>query len=302
MEPRAPSSMQKGVPISCWLIDMGGFLKDILAIVISREGDEGVLKAAACLARTCNAHASLLILAIHPASNFAPTVAPLSVILEDLTRGAEGDAALKQKAIEDWVSKSDLHCEIRTLQIENALQDRQVLAHARHADLTIMSKPSPQGDAARRAIWESVLFGAGRPVLLMPVSWSGDILGRRILIAWNAKREASRAVADAMPFIVGADKVVVATVDAVPSADGHGERPGHDLALHLARHGAKAEVENLDGLGRAAGVRLLEAARAMDADLIVMGGYGHARAAEWLLGGATFEMIQLADIPILMSH
>jgi nucleotide-binding universal stress UspA family protein len=222
--------------------------------------------------------------------------------LQDLAKGSRGEAALRQAAIEDWLSKREVDFEVRSLQIENALHDRQVLAHARHADLTILSKPTPGDDLARRATWESVLFGSGRPVMLAPVNWSGPTLGRRILVAWNGRREASRAIADAMPFISKADAVVVATVDAIPSSDGHGERPGRDMALHLARHGAEVEVENLDGLGRAAGLRLLECAHAMGADMIVMGGYGHARAAEWLLGGVTQEMIVLADIPIFMAH
>jgi nucleotide-binding universal stress UspA family protein len=277
-------------------------LIDILAAVISLEGDEGALRAAECLAHTYNAHATALVLTVHPGSDFAETIVPLSVVLEDLARGPQGEAARIQAEIEAWVAKSDIDFEVRALQIENALRDRQVLAYARHADLTVLTKPNPHRDVGRRLTWESVLFGAGRPVLLVRSNWSGDALGRRILIAWNAKREASRAVCDAMPFIVRADAVVVATVDAMPSADGHGERPGHDLALHLARHGAKVEVENLDGLGRAAGLRLLEAARAINADMIVMGGYGHARAAEWLLGGVTREMIEFADIPLLMSH
>jgi nucleotide-binding universal stress UspA family protein len=96
--------------------------------------------------------------------------------------------------------------------------------------------------------------------------------------------------------------VVVATVDATPSGDGHDEVPGRALAVHLARHGAKAEVMNLDGLGRSASERLLEVAREIGADMIVMGGYGHARAAEWLLGGVTHDMIAKADIPLFMSH
>lgn len=277
-------------------------IKDILTAVISRDGDEGALNATALLAMKFDAHATALILAIHPGSDFADTIAPLSAILDDLARGAEGEAARRQAAIEAWISESHVDFEVRVLQVESALQDRQVLAHARHADLIVMTKPEPRRDMARRTAWESVLFGAGRPVLLVPASWSASDLGKRIVVAWNAKREASRAVADAMPLIASAEKVVIATVDAVPSAEGHGERPGHDLAVHLARHGAKAEVENLDGLGRAAGLRLLEAARDVDADMIVMGGYGHTRATEWLLGGATREMVEMADIPILMSH
>jgi nucleotide-binding universal stress UspA family protein len=281
---------------------MGVEIKDILSAAISLERDEGALRAAELIARVNNAHAKALILSVHPASDFAEPIAPLSVVLEDIARGPQSEAALEQKAIEAWVARSYVSFEIASLSIEAALGGREILAHARHADLIIMTRPAPHGDRAHHTLFETLLFGAGKPVLLVPVNWRGDALGRRILIAWNARREATRAVADAMPFLVGADKVVVATVDALPSGDGHGERPGHDLAAHLARHGVKAEVENLDGLGRSAAERLLETAREMNADMIVMGGYGHARAAEWLLGGATRDMTEMAEIPILLSH
>lgn len=277
-------------------------IKDIVVAVVSLERDEAALRAAEYIARDHGAHARVLILSVHPASDYADPIAPLSVVLEDLARGSQGEVALKQKAIEGWAAKSDVNFEIAPTSIEAALGGREVLAQARHADLTIMTRPTPHGDRAHHALFEIVLFGAGKPLLLVPPSWSSRALGQRILIAWNAKREASRAVGDAMPFIVGAERVVVATVDALPSAEGHGERPGHDLATYLARHGAKAEVENLDGLGRSAAERLLETAREMNADMIVMGGYGHARAAEWLLGGTTRELSELSEVPLLMSH
>lgn len=281
---------------------MSAPFRDILAVAISPDGDAGALNAAACLARVPGVHATLIALAVHVSSDYAETVAPLSAVLEDLARGPRNEAAAKRAAVEAWAAQSGVSFELRALQIEDALHDRQVLAHARHADITIMTKPNPRGDVARAATWQSVLFGSGRPLILMPSDWRGDVLGRRILVAWNAKREASRAVGDAMPLLAAAERVVVATVDAIPSGDGHDDIPGRALALHLARHGAKAEVMNLDGFGRPAGERLLEAARDAGADLIVMGGYGHARAAEWLLGGVTHDMIAMAHIPLLMSH
>lgn len=277
-------------------------IKDILAFVISLEADQSALWALRVLMKLHAAHASVLVLEVRPGSEFEQKPSPLSAVLEDIALGSAAQAIGERHRIETWLGCCDAPVELRSFSLGAALRDHRLAVAARHADLSIITRPCGAFDANRWMIWESVLFGSGRPVLLTPPGWRSSTLGRRILIAWNAKREASRAVADAMPFIIGADKVVVATVDAAPSGEGHGERPGHDIALHLARQGAKVEVQNLDGLGRAIGVRLLEAADAAHADLIVMGGYGHARAAEWLLGGVTRDMIEMADIPILMSH
>lgn len=281
---------------------MSAAIKDVVVVAISQQEDQGALTCAECLARAYDAHVAALIVAVHPGSIFAREEAPLSEVLTDLARGSRGEAALRQKEIRAWIAQRGVPFEVRTLEVEDALHDQKVLAHARHADVTVMTKPISHEDVARQAIWQSVLFRSGRPVLLTPRNWLGDSVGRRILVAWNAKREGVRAVADAMPLIAAAEHVAVTTIDATPSAEGHGDRPGHDLTLHLARHGAKAEVMNVDGLGRPAGVRLLEVAREWRADMIVMGGYGHARAAEWLLGGVTRDIIGLAEIPVLMSH
>ena len=95
-------------------------------------------------------------------------------------------------------------------------------------------------------------------VLLAPPGWEGESLSDRILIAWNARREAARAVADAMPLLVKARDVVIATIDAVPSDGGHGPAPGKDLAVHLERHGVNVRVNNVDGMGRTAAGALMD--------------------------------------------
>lgn len=276
-------------------------IKDLLVPAISLEGDEAALLAAEMIAPKFDAHAIALILAVHAASDFAPEVAPLSEVLLNLTVGARQYAAGERKKILDRLKRGPVRFETRDLVIEDALVDRQVLAHARHADLTIISR-RPGPDLARRVLLESVLFGSGRPLLLVPSDWRRTALWDRIVIGWNAKREATRAVVGAMPFLRLAREVVVATVDAVPCADGHGQAPGRDLAAHLARHGVRVEVNNIDGLGRSEGAALLDACAAIDADMMVMGGYGHSRAAQWLLGGVTREMLRGAPIPLLLAH
>jgi nucleotide-binding universal stress UspA family protein len=203
----------------------------------------------------------------------------------------------------EWLSREHCRFETRKLLIEDALLRREVLAHARRADLTVMTRP--QRDAQHKAhlrVFEAVLFGSGRPILLAPPGWEGEGLGRRVVIAWDAKRESARAVADALPLLRISQEVVIATVDAIPGNGGHGPAPGKDLAAHLARHGVNVRVNNVDGMGRAVSAALMDEAAAIGADLIVLGGYGHARAQEWLLGGVTRDLTEEAPIPLLLSH
>jgi nucleotide-binding universal stress UspA family protein len=123
-----------------------------------------------------------------------------------------------------------------------------------------------------------------------------------MLIAWNASVEATHAVAAAMPLLRSASDVAVATVDAKPTRSGHGEAPGHEVAAHLARHGMRVAVRNVDSAGRSESKALLDDALAFDADVIVMGAYGHSRAREFLFGGVTRDLLATSPIPLLMAH
>jgi len=278
-------------------------IKDILALAIRLEDDEPALRAAGILALRFGAHATALILAVHAASNYAPEMATLSRVLEDLAAGARGTAARERSRIETWLNEVPHKFEIRDLLIETALMRREVLAHARRADLSIVTRAArPASDRARADLLDAVLFGSGRPVLLMPPDWRGERLFDTVVIGWDAKREAARAVHDALPLLALARDVVIATVDAKPSSSGHGATPGKDLAAHLARHGVSVRVNNVDGMGRSDGRALLDCAIAVGADMLVLGAYGHGRAEQWLLGGVTRELTLNSPIPLFMSH
>jgi nucleotide-binding universal stress UspA family protein len=278
-------------------------IKDILALAVRLEDDEPALRAAALLAGRFEAHATALILAVHAASNYAPEIAPLSRVLEDLAAGARGMAARERSRIEAWLNEGPHKFEIRDLLIEHALVRRELLAHARSADLSIVTRAAaPASDRAHIDLLDAVLFGSGRPVLLMPPEWRGERLFDTVVVGWDAKREAARAVHDALPLLRLARDVVIATVDAKPSSGGHGLAPGKDLAIHLGRHGVTARVNNMDGMGRSEGRALLDCAIAVGADMLVLGAYGHSRAEEWLLGGVTRELTQTSPLPLFMSH
>lgn len=277
--------------------------KDILALAITLEADKPALRATGVLAAKFEAHASALILGVHAASVFAPQVAKLSEVLEDLAAGARGAAGREHAKIVEWLSHAHRGFETRKIIIEDALFRKEVLAHARRTDLTVLTRSRPDGeDRAHAELLDAVLFGSGRPTLLVPTGWGGDRLGECIVIGWNATREAARAVGDAMPLLRQARDVVIATIDAIPGDGGHGPAPGKDLAAHLARHDVKVRVNNVDGMGRSEGRALTDVCLAVGADLVVMGAYSHSRAEEWLLGGVTRELTSASTFPLFMSH
>jgi nucleotide-binding universal stress UspA family protein len=143
---------------------------------------------------------------------------------------------------------------------------------------------------------------AGRPVLVVPPSVSA-LEGRRALVAWKDTREARRAVADALPLLAHAEEVLV--VEAV-SGDAEERdqalRRAGDVAGLLARHGATARGEALEVRGRTVADELLLAAERHGADLVVAGGYGHARLREWAFGGVTRDLLARCPMCCLLSH
>ena len=176
-----------------------------------------------------------------------------------------------------------------------------VALHARHADLVVINQTDP-GEADASHFAATVLMALGRPALVVPYAGAFKNVGRNVLVAWDAGREAARAVTDALPLLRRADKVVIMAVDPRVSAKAHGEAPGADIAVFLARHGVKAEVAPTVSGGVDVGNVILSTASDEDADLIVMGAYGHSRVREIVLGGATRTVLESMTVPVLMSH
>jgi nucleotide-binding universal stress UspA family protein len=169
---------------------------------------------------------------------------------------------------------------------------------ARYADLVVLGQPEP-GEALARGFAEEVILAAGRPVLMVPYAGRFPDAGKRVLVAWNASREAARAVTDALPLLSRAQSVEVVAFD---SAGDHGEVPGADVALFLSRHGVKASAARQSAPGVDVGSQILSRAADVDADLIVMGAYGHSRLRELALGGATRSVLDAMTVPVLMAH
>jgi nucleotide-binding universal stress UspA family protein len=178
-----------------------------------------------------------------------------------------------------------------------------VALHARHADLVVLGQADPEdGPPSAAGTVAAALFDSGRPVLVVPYAGTFVTAGRRVLVGWNASREAARAVNDALPLLVGAEVVTVSAVNPRRGLDGHGDEPGADIALHLARHGVKVDVEHSAAPEIEAADILLNRASELSADLLVVGAYGHSRLREMILGGVTRSLLRQMTVPVLMSH
>jgi nucleotide-binding universal stress UspA family protein len=178
------------------------------------------------------------------------------------------------------------------------------LVHTRCTDLAIVGQSDVAGPhrAFARELAENVVLSCGRPALVVPYLLASAETGRNVLVAWNGGREAARAVADAMPLLTSARQVVVASLgrgasnsDTIAHAQAH-------LASYLRAHKVDARFKHHDAERGAVGERLLSLAADLGSDLIVMGGYGHARSRELILGGVTRTMFEAMTVPVLMSH
>jgi len=149
---------------------------------------------------------------------------------------------------------------------------------------------------------ERVIIESGRPVLVVPNAGRFPRIGERITVAWNKRREASRAVFDALPLLTEAKRVRVVWVNAKDSVEIADDLPGSDLAATLARHGVKCDVAPANSSEIGVGDILLSGLTDDSADLLVMGAWGHTRMRELVFGGATRHILEHMTVPVLMSH
>lgn len=170
---------------------------------------------------------------------------------------------------------------------------------ARRFDLSVVAQSEPERTLPEELIIEAALFDAGRPVLVVPYIQKQGAKLERVVVCWDGSRNAARAIADAMPLLHRAKAVDVLIV--ASEAGKSTDVPGADIGQHLARHGLKVDVKRITADIEVADAILSHAADS-GADLLVMGGYGHSRLREFILGGVTRNILQSMTVPVLMSH
>lgn len=222
---------------------------------------------------------------------------------------AAGQAALeldasrrnRARAIFDKAVSSQ-GCSVRWEQLDDlASVERGVVQRALCSDLLVLGQRQPDviGDLPSDFV-ESVIAESGKPALVLPYTWDAPSVGERVLVAWNASRESARALSAAMHFLTRAKQVDIVVWDDGDIRDGTSGRS--QLTRYLDTHGVPATLHWYGSAPRDIGNALLSLCADLDADLLVMGCYGHSRAREWVLGGTSRTVLQSMTVPALMSH
>ncbi len=177
-----------------------------------------------------------------------------------------------------------------------------VLHHGRHNDLLVIgqAEPTAPSKGATPGFVEQIILVSGRPVIVVPHIGAQKPIGNRIIVAWDASRESARALTDAIPLLKTAKEVELVMVSATDIEEPE-TVPGADIGLFLARHGVPVQVRHLTSNIDVANT-LLSHAVDFDADMLVMGAYGHSRIREWVMGGTTKTILQSMTIPVLFAH
>ena len=171
----------------------------------------------------------------------------------------------------------------------------------RRFDLSVVGQSESGKETLEVMFPETALFGSGRPVLVVPYIQKEGMKLNRTLICWDGSRAAARAIGDAMPFLLRTKSIDVLSV-MMKSETARNELPGADIAQHLARHNLKVDFKRIVANDQDIGNTILSAATDLGSDMIVMGGYGHSRLREFVLGGATRAVLKAMTVAVLMSH
>jgi nucleotide-binding universal stress UspA family protein len=269
-------------------------LRDIVVHADDTQAGTSRLAFAARLAKSWDAH--LVAVHVQPSSQMPSRItARVGEQVMEILRAqmAETTARVAQKIAAAGRAEG-VTIEYRFVE---GIPGERLVAHARHADLTVVGQPDNEFEGAD--IVEGLLFGAGRPLLIVPKVGTYAPAFKHVVCAWNASREAARAVGDAMVLLRSAAKVTILSAD--PQGAAH-RIPGADIAAHLARHGVAATVSSTFAGDLAVGDALLNRAADLGADLLVMGGYGRSRTREAIFGGATRHILDHMTLPVFMSH
>lgn len=278
--------------------------KSLLTVATSAKGLMAPVTAAAQIAQRADAHLDALALGVDRTQVGYSYVGSGAVVIAAAMDRAEEDARAAEKALNDALAAQfpGLRTATETAVTQLGALTEVVAARARYADLVVLGRPYGEGRGTEdEAVLEAALFNGMAPVLVVPDSGMTDTDPRRIVLAWNQSREALVATRRAMPFLKRADSVSIVVIDP-PTHGPERSDPGGLLCQFLVRHGVRAEVTVLaKTLPRVSDV-LARHLRDTNADLLVMGAYGHSRLREAILGGSTRNMLEMAPVPVFLAH
>jgi nucleotide-binding universal stress UspA family protein len=274
-------------------------IRDLLVSLATGIRDDATLDYALSVARTFDAHAAGVAFACEavPPAMLVDDVPPAWI--EEFQKQAEDAAKAAVAKFDEAARRAGLAAEARWMTASFVGAADVFGRIARRFDLSVARQAEPGKSSPAPLIIEAALFESGQPVLIVPYIQKGGINLDRVMICWDGSRTAARAVSDAMPFLERAKTVEVAMVAERGKSD---EVPGADIAQHLARHGMRVEVKQIVAPDAKTADALLSHAADASMDFLVMGGFGHSRLREFVLGGVTRSILDTMTVPTLMSH
>lgn len=276
--------------------------KSIFTVLTDPEDVSPVLEAVIPFARAEGAHLDVLCLGIDRTQTGYYFAGATALMHEETLLQAQNEAKALEQAVRDRLGRSEISWGVDAVVAQTATVAGLVARRARFADLVMLPKPYGENrtmDAP--VVVESAMFQGQAPVMILPAGKTPGNKPARAVVAWNESAEAMAAVRRALPLLTSADEVNVLIID----PQRHGSEtadPGDELSEMLARHGAKVEVSIVACTMPRVSDMILRHVADQNADLLVMGAYGHSRFREAILGGATRNLLEQAEIPVLMAH
>ncbi len=252
------------------------------------------------MAAAFGAHALGIAFAYEPVVAYTTMGGIPAEFLEAQRSESEKTARKAIARFEAAAKRAGISSETRVLSSSIAGASDQLGRIGRRFDVVVLGQPTSDKPMPEEVIDEGVLFECGRPVVFVPFIQKEGMKLDRIIVCWDGGRTATRAVADSMPFLEKAKQVEVVVVGSKPPKSD--EISGADIGQHLARHGLKVDVKRITSPDIDVASTILSYAADASADMIVMGGYGHSRLREFVLGGATRGLLESMTVPVLMSH
>lgn len=275
-----------------------------IGVVVSDEvSDRAALRAAMALTEREGGHLDVYCLGLDPVRYDMAPLGSAPVLTTSGNSEARERADTLVAWAEDQMSDPPFPMVVQPLIVTSVDLDAAIARIVRYSDLIVASQPyGPESTQLQVNVLEAALFGTGAPVLVVPrVERDYSQAFDHLMIAWNESHESLEAVRKAMPALECADHAEIVMVDP-PSHSPERSDPGGAICMMLARHGVKTEVSILSKTMPRVSEVINRHAQDHSNDLIIMGAYGHSRFREALIGGATREMLETAQVPIMMAH
>jgi nucleotide-binding universal stress UspA family protein len=275
-------------------------IKDIVVNLSMAEAGAPATGYAVSVASALDAHLTGIAFVYDPIVPISGTGYIPAEVIE--TQQADNESAAKT-AIDGFAEatrRAGLAAEPLTISASLAGAGEQFARIARRFDLAIVGQAGPETSSVENIIAETTLFESGRPIILVPYIQKAPLKLDNVMVCWDGSRQAARAIADAMPLMTKAGSIEIVVI--TNERGKQHEIEGADIGAHLARHGLKVDVHRISGGNIDIADALLSHAADSGADFMVMGGYGHSRLREFVLGGVTHSILRSMTVPTLMSH